>query len=396
MSELTRAHPVVVVGGGVAGTAVALALHRTGHRVLVLERREAPEDGGAGLHLWGNGTWALDRLGVLGTVMVRAPRQRVCSFLDDRGRALGAWPVAHLEEELGCPTIAVERRDLVDALRAALPDEVIRVGASARAIEQDDEGVRVFLEDGTSVEGVLAVAADGVHSRIRQSLPGARPVRRHGYVTWRARVRSQFVQPGTFEAYFGPGQRFTYYDVAPGVVHWMAVVESAEDVESGEGALEELRGRFATWPWAVRELLIQEPLDGLLRHEVVDRDPERAWGIGRVTVAGDAAHPITFNLGQGASQALEDALELAACLEHVDPGDPQEALRRYERARRRRTAPLQRLARGIGRLGRLSGSVGVRVRRLVMGAAWDRAAYGGTRRDVQYAVNRFQQEAKAW
>lgn len=372
------------------GLGMALALSRVGHRVIVIERRESPEDGGAGLHIWGNGTLALDRLGVLDAVLDVAPRQRVCAFRDSSGLSLGAWPVAKIEADFGYPTIAVERAELVSVLRRALPEGVLRVGlAVTRAVDLGDQ-VRVFLEDGSSMDGVALVAADGIHSKVRAGLPGARKVQRHGYVAWRGTSCDNLVAPGTFEAYFGAALRFTYYDIAPGVVHWMAVLEGDDDIDATKPPRLQLGARYAEWPAVVRRLVEGADEERIIRHDIIDRSPERSWGRGRITLAGDAAHPITFNLGQGAGQALEDALELQQQLDHCDAqtGIPT-AFRRYEDVRRRRTAPLQRLARQIGRLGRLSSRLGMRTRGVLMRLVWDRNAYQSTRRDIAYALTRY-------
>lgn len=391
--DLSTAPPVVVVGGGIGGLACARALTLAGHRVRVLERTTTPHDGGAGLHVWANGTAALDRLGVLDRVLEVAPRQRVCSFVAHDGRALGAWNVARLEADLGYPTIAVERRVLHRALRESLPEDVLAQGRTVDRVRETADGAAVHLTDGAVVAAAFVVGADGVRSRVRQALPGARPVRRHGYVGWRGQSRTGALAPGTFTAVFGPGIRLTYYDVAPGLVHWMAVVEADDALaRPAEPAvvLAALRVRYAGWGATVEHLLAGADPEHLLRHEVLDRDPESRWGAGHVTLLGDAAHPITFNVGQGASQALEDALELASLVPvSTAPGEVPSRLREYEEVRRRRTTPLQRTARWIGRLGRLSSPPGVLLRTAVMRTGWDRVAWSGVQADAAYAVERF-------
>ncbi|MFF2511893.1 FAD-dependent monooxygenase [Streptomyces sp. NPDC058086] len=372
---LGRARRILIAGGGIGGLAAALALQRAGLEPVVFERAGELRDGGAGLHIWTNGVLALDCLGVAGQVLQTAPAQQVAHFSTHRGEVLGAWPVGDFVERYGAPTIAVERSVLHGVLREALHGSPVRTGAHVRGFEQDEDGVTVRFADGGSERGDLLIGADGIHGTVRDALFGPARNRYSGYIAWRGRspLRHPDIPPGTFNAMFGPGTRFTYYDVAPGLVHWMSVANGPAGGRDASGVREMLLRRHRGWGGPVADILAATPEEGIIRGDVEGRSPERRWGQGRVTLLGDAAHPITFNIGQGACQALEDALVLAEHLEHA--GDPVAALRRYERERRARTAPLQRIAWRIGRMGAVENPLLIRAREAFMRKNWNTKAF---------------------
>ncbi|WP_306364901.1 FAD-dependent monooxygenase [Nocardia sp. CC227C] len=377
----------LIAGGGIGGLSAALALRRHGIETTVFESATRLRDGGAGLHIWTNGMIGLDCLGVADRVLDIAPAQRVCEFRTHRDRRLGAWPVGRFPRRYGLPTVAIGRSDLHAILRDALSDTEIRTGAEVAGFSRDDTGVTVEFTDGRTERGDVLIGADGVHSAVRRKLVGDRPPRFTGYVAWRgtAAVGPDVVPPGTFRAYFGHGTRFTYYDTAPGRTYWMSVANGAPGGRDEDDPTTKLIRRHRDWPDPVARLVAATPAGDILRHDVVDRPPLRRWGEGRVSLLGDAAHPITFNIGQGACQAIEDALVLAERL--ADATDAVAALRAYERERIPRTAAMQRLAWRIGRMGAWEHPLAIRAREEFMAAGWDLFAFRAAEQDqVAYAL----------
>ncbi|EIV94872.1 FAD-dependent monooxygenase [Frankia sp. QA3] len=377
-----RARRVLVAGGGIGGLAAALALERKGFQPVVFERAEELRDGGAGLHVWTNGVLALDHLGLADTVLEVAPAQQTAHFSTWRGETLAAWPVGDFVARYGRPTIAVERSVLHGALRDALTATPVRTGSRVVGFDQDRDGVTVHFADGGSERGDVLVGADGIHGAVRDGLLGTVPPRYTGYIAWRGRAPMEHpeIPRGTFNAMFGPGTRFTYYDVAPGLVHWMSVANGPAGGRDEPGVRDMLLERHHDWASPVADILAATPENWIIRGDVLGRRPDRRWGEGRVTLLGDAAHPITFNIGQGACQALEDALVLAEHLER-DSGDPAAALRRYEAERRARTAPMQRIAWWIGRMGAVENRAAIRLREAFMRRNWNTRAFAAAEKD---------------
>lgn len=379
---------VLIAGGGIGGIATALALQQQGIDSVVFERAPQLRDGGAGLHIWTNGMLALAHLGVADQVAAIAPAQAACHFATSTGKPIGVYPVGEFVERYGQPTVAIGRSDLHGILRAAVTAPVV-TGAEVTGYTEHEDGVTLHFADGSSEDGDLLIGADGVRSAVRAQLLDPTPPDYTGYIAWRGHANlppDQF-PPGTFTALFGPGTRFTYYDIAPGVVHWMSVASGPQgqrDPGTGEQTLDMLRQRHAGWADPVAAILDATDPAGILRGDVFDRKPDPVWGRGRVTLLGDAAHAMTFNIGQGACQAIEDALVLA---EHLaaEGADVEQALRAYEAERQERTAPMQLLAHRIGVMGALQNRAAVWLRDKILRLVWDKTFHSTERDHVAYA-----------
>jgi 2-polyprenyl-6-methoxyphenol hydroxylase-like FAD-dependent oxidoreductase len=362
---------VGIVGGGIGGLAAALALTDVGADVTVFERT-ADRHGvqaGTGLTLWTNGVAALERLGVGAAVAaVGRPLDHFENLTGD-GRHLATWPVGELSRSIGPPNLSILRGDLHDVLLRAVTERSgarvvfgrrctgVSVGAGAGSAE-------VAFADGATERFGIVVGADGVRSSVRAALGARRPPRYAGYPVWRglADVGEDVVPAGVHRQLWGAGARIGFYRVGPGAgrVYWWATTGAPEaSLRPGDPQLPALGGRFAGWRAPVGALLAATAEDDVLLTRVFHAPRIRRWGSGRATLLGDAAHAMTFNVGQGACQALEDAVVLGATLapalaevrRGADAAGIEAALRRYEHERRARTTPLVNRARRIGALG---------------------------------------------
>lgn len=380
---------VLIAGGGIGGIATALALQQQGIDSVIFERAPHLRDGGAGLHIFTNGMLALARLGVAGEVAKTAPAQAVCHFATSTGRAIGEYPVGQFIERYGQPTVAISRSHLHSILRDATTARIV-TGAEVTGYTEHAHGVTLHFANGTTEDGDLLIGADGIRSTVRAQLLGPQPPDYTGYIAWRghAKMTPTEFPPGTFRALFGPGTRFTYYDIAPGIVHWMSVANGpagGTDEGTPEQTLTMLRARHAGWTNPVQQILEATVPDSILRSDVMDRKPDPVWGHGRVTLLGDSAHAISFNIGQGASLAIEDALELAERLAAPGTTIPQ-ALRAYETERQHRTRPMQLLAHRIGVIGSLQNPAAIWLRDRILKLAWNRTFHTAEHEHVAYAT----------
>ncbi|MBL7253411.1 FAD-dependent oxidoreductase [Paractinoplanes lichenicola] len=380
---------VLIAGGGLGGIATALALQQRGIDSVVFERAEQLRDGGAGLHIWTNGMLALAALGVADRVNAIAPAQTVCHFATSTGRVIGTYPVGEFVERYGQPTVAIGRSDLHGILRDAVTVPIV-TGAEVTGYTEHADGVSLHFADGTTEEGDVLIGADGVRSAVRSQLLGPQPPDYTGYIAWRghAKLSPEEFAPGSFQALFGPGTRFTYYDIAPGVVHWMSVANGpagGRDEGTPEQTLDMLRARHAGWTDPVRQILDATDPGSILRGDVLDRKPDPVWGQGRVTLLGDSAHAVSFNIGQGACLAIEDAIVLAEHLATPGAGIAT-ALRAYEAERQQRTAPMQLLAHRIGAMGALQNPAAVWLRDRVMKLMWPRTFQMAEKEHVAYGT----------
>jgi 2-polyprenyl-6-methoxyphenol hydroxylase-like FAD-dependent oxidoreductase len=258
------------------------------------------------------------------------------------------------------PVLVITRADLYQALFSALPPGTLHYDHECRSFALDDDGVQVELSGGRKEHGAVLIGADGLRSTLRAGVSGAKPPRYAGYSVWQAQVPEWDFPERVLRWVWGPGSRFCFSQLRNGL-HWMAVLNSRAGTPPPlEGAKAMLLERFRGWAEPAPGIIEATQPTGIFQLDVFDRDPISNWGTGRVTLLGDAAHPMTFNIGQGSAQAIEDARALAGCLARGP--DPETALRRYERTRRWRTANMIRVSRLMGDLGRWEGSTGQAVR----------------------------------
>lgn len=332
---------IVVAGGGIGGLAAAVALHRRGRQVVVLERAEEFTEIGAGLSLWPNAMRALASLGLASQVRALGAVEAAGGVRDRAGRWLSRTDNAEIERRHGWPLVVVRRADLVRTLAEALPPTSLLPNSETYAVQRDGDGV-VVEHRGGRLRAELVVAADGLNSTLRrQWWPNAPGPRYTGCTAWRAITAPVPGLPGEGAVMWGRGERIGF-TALPGSRYYLFAAATAPAGTPGAG----LRRRFGDWPDPIPALLAATSVDDVLQHDIYDLPPLPTYVRGRVVLLGDAAHPMNPILGQGACQALEDAVTLAASLDAAP--DVDAALVRYDRSRRPRT---QAIARRSARLG---------------------------------------------
>jgi 2-polyprenyl-6-methoxyphenol hydroxylase-like FAD-dependent oxidoreductase len=353
----------VIAGAGVAGLSSAIGLRKRGIEVTVLERAGAAREiqvGGC-IHMWHNGMRGLQRIGVGDQLLELAGEAAVVDRAEFRtagGRLMYGWSVKEIEQQVGSPTFGVRRPDLHRVLLDAVDEGDVRFGETCVGYVQDGEGVRVRLASGGEERGDVLIGADGMRSALRAELPGATEPRYAGYVSWQAiaRVDTDVVPVGLFRVMWGRGARFLFYRIGPEEVYWegtfAAPAGGGEPVEQRKQAVLE---RFQGWAKPVETIVDATETTAITRADMYDRPTSKQWGVGRVTLIGDAAHAMTNALGQGANQAIEDAVVLARCL--AEGADPAGGLRDYEAERIPRTTKFASMSWSLARASRLHNPV---------------------------------------
>ena len=353
---------VLIVGGGIGGLATAVALRRVGVRADVFERTSAVQEVGAGLSLWSNAVKALRRLGVADAVLARASPIETAVTRTDRGEVLSEAPIGEQSRRAGAPSVCAHRADLQQALAAALGPDQIHLNATCTGVEADTDGVTARFADGRTARGAVLVGADGIRSVVRAGLHGPALPRYAGYFAYRGIGHGDFPElpPGCGEFGVGCGAQLGLFHCGPGRVYWFATVNGSAGGGGPGPHNAEAQKRFAGWFPPVPAVIAATEESALLRNDIIDRPPVWPWGRGRVTLLGDAVHPTTPNLGQGACMALEDAIVLADCLKRG--GLSEAALREYEQARRRRTAMVTNQSWSLGKLFQLENRLAMALR----------------------------------
>lgn len=336
--------PILIVGAGIGGLSAALALQRLGHRVAIYEQAPRLTEVGAGLALASNATLVLQHLGLKDALLDLGvmPDQGAVKHYRT-GRTLLDLPRGKVQlERCGAPYLQIHRADLQEALVVAVRSNdpgCLHTGHVLTDLGQDQHGVTALFGQGEPVRGSLLIGCDGIRSTVRARLFGDEAPRFTGYVAWRGLVPMERLAASTVTPdpaiWIGPGNFLTRYRVRRGrLVSYLAISRTSRWVEEGwsvPSTVDAVLAQFREFDTAARTVLMATPPDHCFKRGVFEREPLASWTAGRVTLLGDAAHPTTPFLGQGAAMAIEDAMVLARAV--VADGTVAAALARYERAR---------------------------------------------------------------
>jgi len=353
----TSALPLLISGGGIGGLAAAMVLAQDGHRVTLFEQAASFGEIGAGIQLGPNIFRMFDYLGLteainrvaffptgLGMNDVRTGEKVVRVPLGDLARATYGFPYG-----------VIYRADLhqvfLDACRAQ-PNISLRTHAKVESFDQSADGVTVKLEGGEVVEGCALIGADGMWSRIREAVVGDGKPRVSGHIAYRAVLRREDVPAHLWSddvlLWGGEKTHLVHYPLRRGELFNLVAVFHSNKYDEGWntfGDTAELNERFAQACPQVKELLGK--IETWKMWVLCDREPVKNWTDRRVTLLGDAAHPMLQYLAQGAGQAIEDAVVLREALRHTR-GDLEKAFQKYQQKRYLRTGRVQLTARFYG------------------------------------------------
>lgn len=365
--------PVLVAGGGIGGLAVALALVRRGFAVEVMEQSPQIGEIGAGMQLGPNAFHAFDALGVGDKARSRAVFTDYMVMHDALdGYQVGKIPTGEaFRKRFGNPYAVIHRADAhLSLLEGTQETGQVEFKTSTRVVrvEQDDGSVTVFDQDGKAHRGVALIGADGVKSVVREQYVND-PARVTGHVVFRAVVdKKDFPENLRWNAasiWVGPNCHLVHYPLRGGEQYNVVVTFHSRDKEEWgvtEGSLEEVQSYFQGICPMARQLI--DLPKSWKRWATADREPIGQWSFGRVTLLGDAAHPTTQYMAQGACMATEDGVTLGEAL-RVHDNDFVKAFDLYQRSRIARTARIVLASREMGRIYHAKG-----VERLVRNDLW--------------------------
>jgi len=339
------ARTALIVGAGIGGLAAGVALRRAGWHVRIFERADSPRELGFGVLLAANALAALRELGVAEAVTSRAAPTAHVEIRRTDGRVL-----RRLNVQVGGPSVVALRPDLHGALLSAVGPESLRLGSEAVSFTQTQDGVVLTLSDGTTEAGTVLIGADGVHSCVRRQLhPRESPPRASGFAAVRGVAYGVTSQLGDLSGvgYFDDGLEVATVRAGSDAVYWYMSLLT-RDAGPAPTADSVVHARTAAFEPPLRAILTATGPEDMRYDELFERDPLPTWGAGHVTLLGVAAHPVLPHTGQGAAQALEDAVALGLALAGRQPID--HALRQYEAVRSQRTRAFIKLGPRLARV----------------------------------------------
>ena len=343
---MTAKPSFAIIGAGIGGLALAAFLSRAGVKVRIYEQAREFQRIGAGIQMSPNAMRVLRALGL--EAQLRRTAFQTPAWVHrvwDSGEYLGELAFRDAETRYGAPYLLMHRGDLHAALFSAVPPELIAFEKELAAIERNGTGIGLRFTDGTRASVDAVIGADGVHSTVREILLGPEKPKFTGRVAHRTTFPSALMggfSVDTCTKWWGPDRHIVIYPVRAGreeTYFVTSVPDPSWDVESwsARGDMAEVLAAFAGFHDDVQRVLAACPQ--VHKWALFERDPLPLWGDGPIVLLGDACHPMTPYMAQGAASALEDSAVLARCVEAVD--DIGEAFRRYQATRLERTARLQ-------------------------------------------------------
>lgn len=342
---------VAIVGAGIGGMAAAIALARNGIEVCIFEQAPQLRRVGAAINLTPNAVRVLDELGPGPSLRDRSfsPTYRVSRTWDSGAETSRIEMGAAAERKYGSPQLIVHRADLLSAMLAALPRHSLRVGERLVAITQDEDGVELTFRDGMQRRFDAVVGADGIHSTVRHSLFGEDKPIYTGMAAYRAIFPADRIQDYEIESFVKwwgptPSSQLVTSAINGGremfVFATKAEPESSRESWSAECDIDGLRAAFSDYHPEAQRVLAS--CDSPFKTALYIREPLAAWSAGRITLLGDACHPMVPFMAQGGAMALEDAAILSRCV--AESADVHSAFRAYEATRLPRSRRIQKVS----------------------------------------------------
>ncbi len=340
---------VTIIGAGIAGLTTAIALNRIGIETQIFEATNKIEPVGAGLGLGLNAMKAFKALGIYEEVLGQGKLLPSFSIYDPFGKIISK---TNFDKELGSGTFSIHRATLHQLLLSKLDPSTIHLGKRIESFESTDFAVKLKFEDGSTYLSNYVIVADGIHSVIRQQLVPDAKIRYSGYTCWRAIIKNPQLLVNEASETWGANGRFGIVPLADNYLYWFACVNAAaEDPHFKSYQVVDIYNRFKKYHGHIPKILKASINANLIQNDISDIIPLNHFAFGRIVLIGDAAHATTPNMGQGACQAIEDAVIIAKSMSEIS--NYEHAFLRFEKHRLKRTKWIIDKSRQIGKLAQL-------------------------------------------
>lgn len=350
---------IAIIGAGIGGLTAAALLQEQEHEIEVFEQHGSVQELGAGIGIGGNVLSKLTGHDLAKGIKNEGQIIHAMQVLDNKGKTLST---ATLKENT--INLTLRRQTLLDVIKSYVEPTAIHTDHQVTRIDNDNDKVIVQFENKEQKAFDLCIGADGLHSKVRASVKSESKPIYQGYTVFRGLVQDVHLKdPHVAKEYWTKQARVGVVPLINNEAYWFISVNAKENDEKFTAyAKPHLQARFNHLPEEVRKVLDKQEETGILLHDIYDLKPLKTFVYGRTLLLGDAAHATTPNLGQGAGQAMEDAIVLANCLKTYDFDN---ALSRYDSLRVAHTKKVIKKSRAIGKIAQSSNTIVIKVRDLI-------------------------------
>ena len=342
-----------IIGGGIGGLSTAIALQKQGIDFELFEAAKELKPAGAGIILSPNALYIFDQLGILNDLQKAGIYLHQFGIKTAQGKPLQISSTRFSQDGKSYQSIGIHRGELQRILLENLPEHKIHTGKALKKLEPDSTILE--LEDGCTVQADFIIAADGIHSSIRQTLFPRTKLRYSGQSCWRGLTDialSENELKNTAE-FWGSGPRFGYVPIAKDKIYWYATAVQPKNQKdtNPQKSKNKLLKTFQSFTNPVSKLIEATPAQNIIQHDLYDIPPLSTWQVKNTVLLGDAAHAMTPNMGQGAAQSIEDAWSIS---QHLNKhASPEQAFYAYSRDRSKKANQIARLSWQIGQITNL-------------------------------------------
>ncbi|GGI01285.1 FAD-dependent monooxygenase [Mammaliicoccus vitulinus] len=348
---------IAVIGAGIGGLTAAGLLCQTGHDVYVYEKRNNLDQVGAGVGIGSNVLKALKQYKMAYAIEQEGQSLRKIEIKSDLDEFLNAL-MMNQDDNLN---VTIHRNVLHEILKTHVPKERILLNHKLTEFKQTPDSVRLYFENGVEEQFDLVIAADGIHSVVRTNIYPKSTPKYAGYTCFRGVVNEKLnLEQDEALEYWGHKGRFGIVPLKDNELYWFCTMNAKEnDLQFKSFEKPHLQAYFNQFPNEVRKVLDAQEETGILQHDMYDLVPLKSFVSGRVVLLGDAAHATTPNMGQGAGQAIEDAVTLTNL---ISDRDIESALTRYDKIRTKHTKKVILKSRKIGKSAQTSSTLKIKIR----------------------------------
>jgi 2-polyprenyl-6-methoxyphenol hydroxylase-like FAD-dependent oxidoreductase len=347
---------VTIIGAGIGGLTLAIALQKKGIEVEIFEAASAFGKVGAGIVLAINAMQIYRRLGLDKELQTKGNCLEKMAITNANLKIMAGNELAYFEAKYNLSNVAIHRATLHEVLLAELSNVPLHLNKKLKKLEERTDGVQLEFLDGSTHKANLVIGADGIHSGVRQSIFPQAKERFSKQLCWRGVVPFK-LEKGmnhTMREAWGAGCRFGIVPIENNLVYWFACASYQTNAQKGfkEANLSHL---FSNFDPIVTQLIEATPSDKIIEAELSDLESLKTWHKGKVCLMGDAAHATTPNMGQGANQAIESAWVLADCL--AKGSNPKTAFENYQKIRQAKANQIVKMSWQIGKMAHLKNPI---------------------------------------